>query len=143
MSTTPAPVVTATKLSFWTKLGNWLHGEAVTVEADIVSILNSSEVKSLEAGFTALAKSDVGKLAVEAVTAAMNVETGTVSFSAAASGLIASAKAIGKSLTDSTVTTLIAAAQQKVQSATGVQTTPATAGTGAPAGTGPVPAATS
>lgn len=115
--------VTAVHLSFWQKIESWFHSEAVIVETDLKAILNSSEVQSLEAGLTALAKSDLGKLAVEAVTAAMNVETGTVSFSAAANSLISSAKAIGKSLTDSTVTTLIAAAQQKVQSITGISTT--------------------
>jgi hypothetical protein len=129
MGTTPAPTptvtVAATKLSFWQKLEGWFHKEAVVVETDIKAILSSSEVQALETGFTALAKSDLGQLAVEAVTSAMNVETGAVSFSAAASALVASAKALGKSLTDSTVTTLIAAAQQKVQSTFNVTTAPA------------------
>ena len=123
MSTTPVPVqVTAAKLSFWQKLEAWFHKEAVVVETDLKAILSSTEVQSLEAGFTALAKTDLGQLATEAVTAALNVETGHVSFTAAATSLIAGAKALGKSLTDSTVTTLIAAAQQKVQSVTGVVT---------------------
>lgn len=121
----PTPPISASKLSFWQKIGAWFHKEAVVVETDIKAILNSSEVQALETGFTALAKTDLGKLAVEAVTAAMNIETGSVSFGLAASTLIASAKAVGKSLTDSTVTTLIAAAQQKIQSITGTVTTPA------------------
>ncbi len=127
MSTTPPAVpatVTATKLSFWQKIGSWFHKEAVVVETDLKAILTSPEVQALETGFTALAKTDLGQLATEAVTAAMNIETGSVNFSQAASALIASAKALGKSLTDSTVTTLIAAAQQKVQSITGTTTTP-------------------
>lgn len=95
------------------------------LETDIKAMLTSPEVQALEAGFTALAKTDLGQLATEAVTAAMNIETGQVNFSAAASALITSAKAFGKTLTDSTVTTLIAAAQQKIQSITSIQTVPA------------------
>jgi len=126
VSTNSAPIqaVSAIKLSFWQKIGSWFHKEAVTVETDLKALLSSSEVTSLETGFTALAKTDLGQLAVEAVTAATDLNTGKVSFSAAASSLISSAKSLGKSLTDSTVTTLIAAAQQKVQSVTGITTAP-------------------
>lgn len=126
MSTPAAPVVSALKITFWQKLESWFHKEAVIVEDDIKAILTSPEVQALESGFTALAKTDLGKLAAEAVTAAMDLETGKINFSAAASALIASAKLMGKSLTDSTVTTLIAAVQQKVQSYSGVTTTPTT-----------------
>lgn len=118
-------VASPAKLSFWKKLEGWFHKEAVVIEADLKAILNSSEVQAIETGFTALAKSDLGKLAAEAVTAAISLETGQVNFSAAAGTLLASAKAIGKTLSDSTVTTLIAAVQQKVQSTFGVQTSPA------------------
>ena len=124
MSTTPAGPVTAAKLSFWQKLENWFHREAVVIETDIKAILASSEVQALEAGFTALAKTDLGKLAAEAVTEAMDLETGKINFSQAAAKLIADDKALGKDLTDSTVTTLIAAAQQKVQSLSGKMTSP-------------------
>lgn len=125
MATPPAPVtqVTATKLSFWQKIGGWFHKEAVVVETDLKAMLTSPEVTALETGFTALAKTDLGQLATEAVTSAMDIETGKVNFSQAAAALLTSAKALGKTLTDSTVTTLIAAAQQKVQSITGTTTT--------------------
>jgi len=128
MSTTPTPInATPAKLSFWQKLESWFHKEAVTLASELKALLSSSEAQALEAGFTALIKTDLGKLATEAVTAAMDVETGKVNFSAAASSLLASAKSLGHSLKDSTVTTLIAAAQQKVESAFTVTTAPAAA----------------
>lgn len=123
---TPVTSVTVAKVSFWQKIEAWFHKQEIIVETDIKAILNSSEVKSLEDGFTALAKTELGQLAAEAVTAAMEIETGKINFSAAASSLIASAKSLGKTLTDSTVTALIAAAQQKVQSLSGKITSPAT-----------------
>ena len=130
MSTSPTPTPaaaapTATKVSFWQKLEGWFHKEAVVVETDLKSLLTSPEVTALETGFTALAKSDLGQLAAEAVTAAMDVNTGKVNFTAAASQLVTDAKKVGKTLTDSTVTTLIAAVQQKMQSTFGVATTSA------------------
>ncbi|SRR5260221_223410 len=125
MSTSAPVTVSQVKLSFWQKIEAWFHHEVVVVETDIKAILTSPEVQALESGFTALAKSDLGKLAVEAVVAATDIQTGHVSFQAAATSLINSAKTLGKELTDSTITTLIAAAQQKVQSLTGIQTTPA------------------
>jgi hypothetical protein len=122
--TPPLAAVTPAKISFWQTLEAWFHHEAVVVEDDIKKILNSSEVQALETGFTALLKSDLGKLALEAVTAAASIETGTVSFTAAYNTLVAGAKALGKELTDSTITTLIAAAQQKLQSTLGIKTVP-------------------
>jgi len=121
----PQTQVTATKLSFWQRIGAWFHKEAVVVEDDIKALLTGPEAQALETGFTALAKSDLGQLAVEAVTSAMDMETGKVSFGQAASTLIDSAKKMGKNLADSTVTALIAAAQQKIQSVTGITTAPA------------------
>lgn len=124
MGTQPSGLISATKVSFWQKLESFFHKEVVVIETDIKALLDSPDVVKLEEGFTALCKSDLGKLAVEAVTVALSVETGHVSFPAAAATLISSAKALGKTLTDSTVTTLIAAAQQKLQSYADIQTTP-------------------
>jgi hypothetical protein len=129
MSTTPSATgtiatATITKQSFFQKLGAWFHKEAVVVEQDIKAIISGPEVTALEAGFTALAKTELGMLATEAVTAASDLNTGKVNFSQAAASLLANAKAAGKTLTDSTVTTLIAAAQQKLQSVTKIVTTP-------------------
>ena len=124
---TPAPLVNVspTKYSFWQKLESWFHKEAVVIETDLKKLLSTTEVQQLEAGFTALVKTDLGHLATEAVTAAMDMQSGKVNFSAAASTLISSAETLGKKVTDSTVTTLIAAAQQKLQSTFGVTTSSA------------------
>lgn len=111
--------------TFLDKLGAWFHNEVVIVEDDIKAVLNSAEVKALESSLTALAKSELGQLATEALVAATNLETGVVSFSLAAASLIESTKEKGKSLTDSMITLLIAAAQQKLQGITGVITVPA------------------
>ena len=127
MSTAPNATPAAagiTKQSFWAKIGAWFHKEAVVVETDLKALITGPEAQALEAGFTALAKTELGMLATEAVTAAADLNSGKVNFSQAAASLFANAKAAGKTLTDSTVTTLIAAAQQKLQSITGISTTP-------------------
>lgn len=121
----PLAAATPAKISFWQKIEAWFHKQEVVVDGDIKAILSSPEVLALEAGFTALAKTELGQLASVAVTEAMDITTGKVNFAAAASSLLASAKALGKNLTDSTVTTLIAAAQQKVQQFSGVITSAA------------------
>lgn len=115
----------AAKVSFWQKIEGFFHKAAVVVETDIKAMLSSPEVEALEAGFTALAKSEFGQIASIAVTEAMEVETGKVNFSAAYAAIVAAAKAAGKTLTDSTITALIAAAQQKVQQFSSTTTTPA------------------
>lgn len=127
MTDTTAVNVTPTKISFWQKLETWFHKGAVIVGTDIKAMLTTPEAEALETGFIALLKTDLGKLASEAVTAATDIETGKVNFSAAADSLLKSAEGLGKTLTDSTVTTLIAAAQQKVQATFGVVTSPARA----------------
>lgn len=116
MSTPAAPTAaTATKLSFWQKIEGWFHKEAIVIENDLKALLSSQAVKDLESGFTALAKSEFGQIASIAVTAAMDVETGVVNFGQAYNAIATEVKAAGKTLTDSAITALIAAAQQKIQ----------------------------
>lgn len=132
MSTTPvtpvsaAPVTTVAtaKVGFWKKIESWFHKVGIVLEADLKAILDSTAVKDLEAGLTALAKTDLGQIASVAVTEAMNVETGVVNFTQAYQAIGAQLKSLGKSFTDSAITAAIAAAQQKVQQISGTVTTP-------------------
>src|SRR5579862_8185807 len=95
--------------SFFKKVG----AEVLKVET---AIFGADATVKLNAAFKAAIEDPLGQLAIEAVTAAADLEKGTISFSAASAGLVSSAKAAGKNVEGSLVTTLIAAAQAALES---------------------------
>jgi hypothetical protein len=93
-----------------------VEGDIVTVE---IAVLGSTATSQLNTALKSMVEQPLGKLAIEAVTLAADLEKGTISFSQAASLIGSSAKASGQSISGSIVTALIAAAQAALEAKLG------------------------
>jgi hypothetical protein len=94
-----------------------------TVGSDIVkvetAVLGANATTQLNTALKSMVEGPLGQVAVEAVTAAADLEKGTISVSQAASAIVSSAKAAGQTVGGSVVTALIAAAQAALESKLG------------------------
>lgn len=118
MSTAPA-VPTAPKPSIWASIGHFFKHVEVTVSELFVKLFGADAAHNFAAAAESLIKTDLGKIAMVAVTEASALAAGTDKKAVAFSKIVSSAKAAGYEVGDSIVNLLIEVCVQKVKGSFG------------------------
>lgn len=122
MSSTPAvPPATTSALG---KLLDWLKKIGKDVEIGIEDVLGSKATAAIATAAEALIADDFGPVALQAMTEATDVASGTMSISAAAKNVLAAAEAAGKQLTSAGALQIIGLLQTQLSGALGKTITP-------------------
>jgi len=123
MADTTATTPAQTKESFVEKLESWFKKLKGEIQTDLSEVFGSTVAKDIETAASGILSTALGSAALEAVTAATDVQTGKINVSQAASAIGAAAKTAGKTVAASTVDLLISVARQTLESKLGIATT--------------------
>lgn len=117
-SGTPAPAPTsapAPQPSFLQKVFHWFHDAGVWVGHAFVTLFGKDAATQFATGAVALLKTELGQIAITAVTEAAKLESNTEKFSAAGAAILAAAEKAGLAVTDSMKNLLIELAVQRLK----------------------------
>lgn len=116
---TAAPVTPVVKTSVWSKIGHFLKGLEVDVSDLFVKLFGADAAHNFAAAAESIIKTDLGKIAMEAVTEAQALAAGVDKRAAAFTKIVSTATAAGLDVKDSIVNLLIELALQKVKGSFG------------------------
>jgi hypothetical protein len=117
MSTQASAIVS--KPSIWSAIGHFFHNVEVVISDAFVSLFGADAAHNFAAGAEALIKTQLGQLALAAVTEAQALAAGTDKRAAAFSKITADATSAGLQVKDSIVNMLIELCLQKVKGSFG------------------------
>lgn len=116
---------TSAKESFIQKLEAWFKKLGGEIQTDLTDVFGSTVASSIETAAKGILSTTLGAAALEAVTAATDVETGKINIRQAAAQVVASATAAGKTVGSSNVDMLLSFARQTLESKLGIKTSTA------------------
>lgn len=125
MGTPATPVTAAPATSFIQKLESWFKKLKGEIVIDLTAVFGPTVAADIETAAKGILSTTLGRAALEAVTAATDVETGKINIAHAATAVGNAAKATGKTVGSSTVDLLLSVARQTLESKLGIKTTTA------------------
>jgi len=116
---TTAPATPAAHVNIWSAIGHFFKHVGVTVSALFVKLFGADAAHNFAVAAESLIKTDLGNIALTAVSEASALAAGTDKRAAAFSKIVTAAKANGLEVKDSIVNLLIEMAVQKVKGSFG------------------------
>ena len=119
MATNTAPTPAQQHKSFFSKIGGFFHKVGYYIGEGFAKLFGENAAKAFAVSSLAILKSDLGKLAMTAVTEAAALAAGTDKRAAAFAKIVSGAKTAGLDAKDSIVNMLIELALQTVKGSFG------------------------